>query len=188
MMRLKKINAVLALLSVLTLLIHMGYNIFSYITLYYNPVLSRLTALPFMTVVCLHAVCGMCSVFLLGDGTSVNIYPKQNKGTVIQRVSAAFIFPLLIIHINTFSLLEKISSGGRPWQFILIAVIQVLFFSVLASHIAVSVSRAFVTLGLLSNMKKKKTMDTVVCILCAVLTVIAAASVIRGEIIMFFPG
>ena len=184
-MRLKKINAILSLLSVLLLTVHVGYNIFSYITFYYNPALKLLTAIPFMVVVCGHAICGMCSVFLASDGTDLTMYRKQNRGTVIQRVSAALIFPLLILHINAFNLLKTFSSNGQFLLFFLIMFLQVLFFAVIALHIATSFSKAFITLGLLSDMDKKKRIDLITRIVCAVGFVAAVYSVVRGESIMF---
>lgn len=35
-MKIKKINAVLALFSILAMILHIGYNSFSYLTMYYN--------------------------------------------------------------------------------------------------------------------------------------------------------
>ena len=112
-MRLKKFNAVLSLLAILTLLIHVGYSTFAYLTFYYNPTLKKLTSLPFIIIVCLHAICAMCAVFLHGDGTRLDVYRKQNAGTIIQRVSAALIFPLLFIHLKTFDYLQSNAESGR---------------------------------------------------------------------------
>ena len=44
-MKLKKINAALGLLSIVALLLHLGYTVFAYITFYYNPTLKLLTAM-----------------------------------------------------------------------------------------------------------------------------------------------
>ena len=105
-MKLKKANAVLALLAILIMLMHVGYSVFAYLTMYYNPFLSKLFAWSFMVIACLHAVCGMLAVFLQSDGTRLDQYPKKNLRTILQRVSAALIFPLLILHINTFALMK----------------------------------------------------------------------------------
>lgn len=184
-MRLKKINAILSLLSVLLLAVHVGYNIFSYITFYYNPTLKLFTAIPFMVVVCGHAVCGMCSVFLASDGTDLITYRKQNRGTVIQRVSASLIFPLLILHINAFNLLKTFSSNGQLLLFFLVVILQALFFAIIALHIATSFSKAFITLGLLSDMDKKKRIDLITRIVCVLSCAAAVYSVVQGEIFMF---
>ena len=53
-MTLKKVNAALSLLATLLLLVHVGYSCFEYLTFYYNPTLTKLLAVPFMVVVCLH--------------------------------------------------------------------------------------------------------------------------------------
>ena len=99
-MILKKTNAVLGLLSSIAVVVHMVYNCFSYFTFYYNPALKLATSVPLMVLVCAHAICGMCSVFLLGDGTRLDLYPQKNRKTIIQRISAALIFPLLIVHLD----------------------------------------------------------------------------------------
>ena len=84
-MKLKKWNAALGLLSILLLLIHVGYSVFAYLTLYYNPGLTKWMAVPFMVVSCLHAVLGMISVFTQADGTRMDLYPRQNLCTVLRR-------------------------------------------------------------------------------------------------------
>ena len=67
-MKLKRIDAVAGLLSVIALLVHIGYTAYAYLAFYYNPTLKLLTAVPFMVLACLHAVLGMSAVFLQGTG------------------------------------------------------------------------------------------------------------------------
>ena len=82
-MKLKKFNALIALLSSIALLIHIGYSSFAYLTMYYNPDMKNLTATPFIICTMIHAVCGMCIVFLQNDGTDLSVYKdKKGKGTV----------------------------------------------------------------------------------------------------------
>ena len=144
-MKLKRLNAALALLSIVAMILHIGYNIFSYLTMYYNPAMKLLTAMPFIVITCIHAVLGMCLVFLLGDGTRLDLYPAQNRQTVIQRISAALIFPLLIIHLKTFEFLKTFSAGNNWAAFVLVILIQILFYGVVISHAAVSFPKALVT-------------------------------------------
>ena len=184
-MILKKINAILSLLSVAALLLHVGYNSYSYLTLYYNVSLSRWTAVPFMVFVCLHAVLGMIIVFTQSDGTRMDIYKKHNKSTLIQRISAALIFPLLIIHMQTFDLLMEFSLTGNWFMFGLMLFLQAVFYAVVFLHVATSFTKAFITLGLLSDMNKKKKIDRVVYILCAVICVFAIIAVVKGQFGMF---
>lgn len=184
-MKLKKTNAAVSLLTSLALLIHVCYNIYSYLTLYYNPSLKKLTAIPFILFTCIHAICGMCSVFLLSDGTRLDIYQKQNRETVIQRVSAALIFPLLILHLRTFDLL-KTSAGDRVLPlYILVTLLQIIFYAVTSAHVAVSFSRALITLGILTDRSKQKKLDRIVRILCIVLFAAAVFAVVKGQLKMF---
>ena len=184
-MGLKKINAVTALLSVVTLALHVGYNTFAYLTFYYDPVMKVLTAIPFIVCVCIHAVLGMCSLFLLGDGTRTTDYSGINRRTVLQRVSAALIFPLLIIHLDTYDHLKQMAESGSYVLFWLIVVVQVLFYLVIAVHTATSFSNAFITLGWLGSMDTKKKIDRVICVLLALAFIFSTFAVVRTEIIMF---
>ena len=187
-MRLKKINAALGLLSIAAMLVHIGYTVFAYLTFYYNPALKLLTAIPFMVLVCLHAVCGMTSVFLQADGTRLDLYPGQNTKTILQRVSAALMFPLLILHINTFHLLQSSAEAGQWLWFTLLMISQPLFYGTVLTHIAVSLTRAFVTLGWLTSRDRQKVIDRVVYVLCAVAFVVSTFVVVRTELAMFLSG
>lgn len=187
-MRLKKINAALGLLSIAAMLVHIGYTVFAYLTFYYNPALKLLTAIPFMVLVCLHAVCGMTSVFLQADGTRLELYPGQNMRTVLQRVSAALMFPLLILHINTFRLLQSSAEAGQWLWFTLLMISQPLFYGTVLTHIAVSLTRAFITLGWLTSRDRQKAIDRVVYALCAVAFAVSSFVVLRTELAMFLSG
>ena len=187
-MRLKKINAALGLLSIAAMLLHIGYTVFAYLAFYYNPTLKLLTAIPFMVLACLHAVCGMLTLFLQSDGTRLDLYPRQNARTILQRVSAALMLPLLILHINTFGLLQSSAEAGQWIWFALLMLSQPLFYGVVQTHIAVSVTRGLITLGWLSATEKQKVIDRVVYILCALAFVVSTFVVVRTELAMFFYG
>ena len=186
-MRLKKFNAVIALLSSIALLVHIGYNSYAYLTMYYNPDMKTLTATPFIICTMIHAVCGMCIVFLQNDGTNLSIYKEQNKKTIIQRVSAALIFPLLIVHLKTFNLLSSLSSEGKWLPFVLIVVLQICFYADVIVHMALSFSKALITLGFIQNRDKLKILDKAVFILCVVVFLFASYAVVKGQLTMFLP-
>ena len=186
-MKLKKANAVLAILSEIALLIHIGYTVFAYLTFYYNPMLKTITALPFIILACLHAVCGMCAVFIMGDGTCLTAYPKQNRGILLQRVSAAFIFPLLLLHLRTYELLKTSAENANWMLFACMILVQTVFYGVTLLHIAASFSKAFITLGWLSDRTKQKRLDRIVWIVCSLIGIAASIVVIRTELIMFLP-
>lgn len=185
LLKLKKCNAVLGLLTILALFAHMAYNVFAYATMYYNPTLKTLTVAPIIVFMCLHAVTGMCSVFLLGDGTRVDPYLRQNRRTVAQRVSAALIFPLLIVHMNTFSLLQGSSAAGNWLVFGLLVFAQIAFYAAVCLHVATSFSRAFITLGLLSSRETQAKIDCVAGVVCACLFLVTTFVVTRGQLAMF---
>ena len=187
-MPLKKINAALGLLSIAAMLVHIGYTVFAYLAFYYNPTLKLLTAVPFMVLACLHAVCGMLTVFLQSDGTRLDMYPRQNARTILQRASAALMLPLLILHINTFTLLQSSAEAGQWIWFALLMLSQPLFYGTVLTHIAVSVTRGLITLGWLSSTEKQKVIDRVVYILCALAFVVSTFVVVRTELAMFLYG
>ena len=184
-MLLKKTNAALGLLSILLMLSHIGYSVFAYLTMYYNPFLKNIFAYPFMIAVCLHAVLGMLSVSMQPEGSRLDLYPKLNARTVLQRVSAALIFPLLILHINTFSLMRASAEGGHKVFIMLLILGELLFFAAVITHISVSLTKALITLGLLSSSKTAKAIDTVLYILGAAVFLVSAFAVVRGQAMMF---
>ena len=185
-MKLKKLNAALGLLSVLFMLAHIGYSIYAYLTFYYNPLLNQITAIPFMVLSCLHAVCGMLVVFTQADGTRMDLYPKMNLRTILQRVSAALILPLLILHINTFSLMKASAEKGQIVFIILLMIAELLFFAAVLIHVAVSLTRGLITLGLLSDIRIQKNLDRVIYAVCAVLYAASVFGVLKGQAAMFF--
>lgn len=185
LMVIRKISAALGLFSIAAIMIHIGYTVFAYLTFYYNPTLKVLTAVPFMVAACLHAVCGMVAVFLQSDGTRLDLYPKQNVRTVVQRVTAALIFPLLILHINTYSMLRASAEAGQWFYFALLMLSQPVFYAVTLAHIATSLTRGMITLGWLSDREKQKKIDRAVYIICAVLFAVALWAVVKGQLAMF---
>ena len=186
-LRLKKCNALLGLLTILALFVHMAYNVFAYLAFYYNPAVTTLTAVPILVFLCLHAITGMCSVFLLGDGTRVSPYERQNRRTVVQRVSAAPIFPLLIVHLNAFGLLKGSAENGSWILYALVSVAQLAFYAAVLLHVATSLSRGFITLGLLSSRETQAKIDRFVAVLCVLLFLVASFVVTKGQLSMFLP-
>lgn len=185
MMKLKKCNAVLSLLTVLAMFLHVGYSAYTYLTFYYDPALTVAFAVPFAVLTCLHAVLGMCSVFFLSDGTRMSLYGKQNIRTIVQRLTAALIFPLLLLHIKTFDLLNTAASSGQYALFALLILAQVVFYLSVFAHASVSFSRALITLGWLSSKKAQRITDRVMGVLCTVLFFVTCYAVIKGQIVMF---
>lgn len=184
-MKLKKINAVLSLLTTLALLVHVGCIVICYLAFIYNPTLIKMTARPFMLLTCLHAIIGLAMLLFASDGAWLDSYPKQNAATILQRVSAILLIPLTVLHVKLFKLLTACAEGGQWTGFTLLMLTQPIFYGTVFTHVAVSITRALVTLGLLSSMEKKKKIDRVIYIVCAVLFLLTLWAVFQTELAMF---
>ena len=184
-MKLKKINAALGLLSIAAILLHLGYTIYAFLAFYYNPALKLWTAIPFIVLACLHAICAMAALFLQTDGMSLPLYSKQNRGTVLQRLSAALILPLLILHLNTFDLLRAGAAAGKWLCFALLMLSQPLFYADVLAHASLSLSRCLISLGWLSSREGRKRLDRIAVAAGAVLFAITVFAVVKGQLAMF---
>lgn len=171
-MTVKKWNARLSLLTFALLLIHEGYQLYAYITFYYNPTLSTVSGYALAGCFVLHGILSVICVFAMHDSKTI-AYKKLNIKTVIQRISAALIILILPLHIFSFSLLQS-SAGGVGY--LLTEAVQIIYYAALSCHIALSFSNAFITLGWLADIKKKRIIDVVVQIFCTLLFI--AVSVI----------
>ena len=171
-MKIKKLNANLSLLTLVLLLIHEGYQLCAYITFYYNPILTKASGYAVACCLILHAILSVICVFALHDSKTI-AYKKLNIRTVFQRVSAFMLILLLPVHIISFPLLQN-SVGSAGYFFVEAA--QIIYYAALSCHIALSFGNALITLGRLSDMKKKRVLDIIVFIICALLFI--AVSVI----------
>lgn len=184
-MKMKKINGALGLLSIVFMFLHIGYTVYAYLSFYYNPFLKMVFAIPFMVVVCLHAVLGMITVFTRADGTRMDLYAKQNYRTILQRVSASLIFPLLILHINTFTLMKSCAEKGQTVFIFLLMAAELLFFATVITHVSVSLTNGLVTLGILESREVQKKLDRIIYVIGAVVFAVAVYAVLKVQIAMF---
>ena len=173
-MKLKKANAILGLLAIFILLAHTGYQVIAYILFIYDPLATKLLGWAAAAVVSLHAVLGMSMLMFVHDGGDVKAYPALNRRTILQRASAIGIMVMLVLHIKAYDIL----TSGTP-GLVAAEVIQLLFFSCVFTHIGTSFSNAFVTLGLLDDIDRKKKLDRVAYVICAVFW--AAAVLVVGK-------
>ena len=187
-MKLKKANAIAGLLSALFLLAHIGYNVFCYLTFFYDPMLKVVFSLPCIVLVCVHAVLGMLTLFLSSDGTRLDDYPKQNRRIIIKRVSAALIFPLLIVHVSSFGFMQQNAQAGNTLPIVLLIMVEVLFFAVVLTHIATSLTAGLITLGLLESREVQVRMDRVIYVIGALVFAVSSYSVASGHVAMFLLG
>ena len=182
-MRAKRANAVVALLMIAALLIHLAYEVWSYMTFYYNPLVTKLIAYSFVVLVVVHILLSVSIVFGQHDSHTLRSYPKQNARTIVQRGSAVMILLLLPWHIKTGDWIVT-HTGGTSFFHILL-VLQVLFWVMVLLHISTSFSRALITLGWLESRKTQRIIDVIVCAVCAAGMVLAAVVVIRTQFMLF---
>ena len=177
-MWLRKTNAVLSLVSTILILVHAIF--LSVWMLSRCSIAKAETPLPWVLVfvMVLHAIISIILGILGHKNTEkrkCKTYPKQNVQTIVQRISGILILVLLVLHI------AGASNYYQPK--ILHAILHPLFFIIVLAHVAVSTSKAFITLGI-GNAKSIKIIDIVIKIICT-LTIIAC---IVGFYLCFFVG
>ncbi len=177
----KKANAILSLLTLCLLVVHAGYQTVSYLLFFYNPVATAVTGMSLEAAFVLHAILSAISVFGAHDSKTIS-YKKLNIGTVLQRITAVLMIVLLPPHIAFSVLLNK---GVVPKQtFYIIIAVQILFYGAICTHVAVSFSKALISLGWLVDDDKRKKIDRTVAVICAVLFVIIAVIISWTQLIL----
>lgn len=166
-MLLRKINAVLSLISTLLLLNHAVY-----IALYIfsngrilNPLHSAVWGL--VGVMALHAFISIdlaISAHMEAGKQKGKSYPKKNISTVLQRISGMLLIPLVALHIAG-------ATGAMTPPKLVHSILPPLFFFVALAHTALSASKALVTLGI-GSARFVRVADIVIKVFCA-LTLIA---------------
>ena len=167
-MILRKINAILSLITTILLLGH-AISIASWM-------LSRGKIIPFgghalprilMVAFVAHALVSIIIMILAHKREKKNkgkSYPKLNAPTMIQRISGVLLILFTFLHV----------AGAKgiitPPPFIH-AVIPTVFFIMVMAHISISASKAFITLGI-GNAKFIKRVDIGIKVICGI-TVIA---------------
>ena len=182
----KKINAVLGLVLTTVFLIHIIYEIFAFLTFYYNPATTKAIAYSTMCIAILHILFSAFIIFISHDKGMGMKYLRLNIRTLLQRISAIAIAVIMVLHINTFSILKE-SSAKNMFLFAAVIILQVLFYAVVLFHISVSLSNALITLGILSSDRFRKRLDVIVSTVCILLFIAASVIVVRTQLIMFSP-
>ena len=161
-MILRKINAGL---SLVTTVLFLNHAISLSIWMLYRCSIKKSAAnmpIALMVVTTLHAVLSILLVILGRKGAEkrkCKSYPKMNSSNIMQRVTGIGMLLLLGLHIA--------GAANHFQPKILHTIMHPLFFGVCSMHIAVSVSKAMITLGI-GNAKTVKIVDIIMKILCAV--------------------
>lgn len=171
----KKTNAILSILSLALLSVHALYELSAYVLFYYNPFISGLTGWLAGGAIAMHAVLSAINLFKHSDSKTV-LYKRLNLGTVVQRATAVIMVLLFPFHINTYDFLKINSHGAAFW---LAESVYILFYSALFTHIAVSFSKALISLGKLQDDNKRRSINkavSLICVLAAIITIIITIS------------
>lgn len=167
-MLLRKINAIISLLTALFLLDH---AIFTSVWMLSNGSIEQSAPIvPWILVILVaaHAFISLCFAFSghsKGENRKVKSYPKMNGATIFQRVSGILLIVFIALHVAG-------ASGALQMPHIVHAILSPLFFSIALAHTAISTDKAFITLGI-GNASAIKVVSIVVKLICAA-TLIAA--------------
>ena len=161
-MKLRKFNAVLSLISTVLLLGHAISLAIWMLSRGATPIAPRFIPWALTAVTALHALC--CIVLMIRAHKDVpkhksKSYPKLNAATILQRISGVLLILFTWLHVaGTVGIMQ-------PPQ-IVHAIVPPLFFLVALLHVAVSASKALITLGI-GNARSVRVADVAVKVICA---------------------
>ena len=162
-MKLRKVNAVFSLISTILLLIHaislavwmLSRGIISKAP---NSIPHALTM--FFLIHAIISIILMAATHKGSKGHRGRQYLKLNAPTMVQRISGVLMIIFTWLHIAG-------ALGFMTPPPVVHAIVPPLFFSLVLAHIAVSTSKAFITLGIGSAAFVKRA-DLVIKVICAV--------------------
>lgn len=161
-MLLRKINAIISLLTTLFLLDH---AIFSSVWMLSRGKVEQSAPFAPWILVGLVAAHAFISIYFAVeanmDGTKVKgkNYPKLNRVTIFQRASGIMLIVFTALHVAGV-------SGAMHTPHIVHTIVPPLFFAVALAHAAVSTDKAFITLGI-GNARVIKVISVVIKLICA---------------------
>ena len=178
-MKLKKFNAVIGLLIVLSLCGHAGTMGYSIWTGWYSYVICKMLARMTVSLVAVHVIVTLVEFFFFHDGSDFT-YQKYNRSTILQRVSALAMLVLIHIHTKAYA---HMATGAvlTTEQAIFFCVEEIVFFACVLTHVAVSVSKGVITLGLVSSSKAVSVIDKICYVVCACVML-----AVTGGVLNFF--
>ena len=166
-MKLRKTNAVFSLISTALLFSHaisLGVWMLSQGSM---PKASSTIAILLTIFFIIHAIISiilMATSHKSNRGNKGKNYPKLNVATIVQRISGALMIIFTVIHILGVS---GILHSPRA----VFLIDTPLFFLLVLAHIAVSTSKAFITLGI-GNARFVKRADIVIKVICAITLIV----------------
>ena len=167
-MILKKINAILSLVTTILLLTH-AISVALWMLSQGSIVIHERFSVSFILIitVVLHALVSIALMILAHAGEKRQkgrAYPRMNLPTIVQRISGVLLILFTWLHIAG-------AMGFMTPPQVVHAIVPPLFFIIVMAHIAVSTSKAFITLGV-GNAKFIKGVDISTKAIC-VITLVA---------------
>ena len=169
-MLLRKINAIISLLTTLFLLDH---AIFASVRILSKGKIEQSAPIaPWILAGLMAAHAFICIYFAFeanmeggkGKGKS---YPKMNLTTVFQRVSGILLIVFTLLHIAG-------ASGAMHTPHIVHTFVSPIFFTVALAHTAVSTEKALITLGI-GTAKVVKAVGIIMKLICAASLIVAVS-------------
>ena len=157
-MLLKKINAVIGLIATVLIFDHAIFNAVWMLSKGSIPKTSFMAwvLVGFMAV---HAILSIeTSTRQVVANTDAASYPKKNVMTIVQRVSGMLLIVFTALHIAS-------TAGPLNPPKAIHMIMPVLFYTVTLMHVAISASKALVTLGV-GNAKAIKIIDVIIKAAC----------------------
>lgn len=175
-MKLKKINAVLGLLTTLSLFAHAGIMSISLHTGWYQYTLCKGFARLTLSLMILHIVCSLAILFFYHDGSEAVLYKKANVRLILQRASALCLMIFLHVHRKAYGHMatgETLSTGMA----VFFMISEIIYICLVMIHISMSFSKAFITLGIVSSTNQVAVIDRIIWGVCIVLLLVAGIGV-----------
>lgn len=171
-MKMKKINSVITLALILSLLGHIGVMTYSLWTGWYVYSICKFFPRAALALLLVHILLSIIIFFFAHDGSDLK-YARLNIGTILQRATAIIMMIFIHFHMKAYAHVvtgQVLSCGMTAFRMIT----EFLFFAAALAHIAVSTGKAFITLGLARSEKAIQTINKVSYSICTILLLASA--------------
>lgn len=178
----KKLNALCAWLSIAALLGHLGTMTYSLLTGWYDFALCKNLAYATAISVGAHVLVTLVIFFFLHDGTAPTRYLKHNMQTILQRASGLAMLLLLHAHVKSFGFIV----AGEPLDFLTkagLVATEALFFGAIFTHVATSLPKSLITLGLMRSDRAESRVRRVAGVVGMALFLLTCVALVRFVIL-----
>jgi len=174
----KKLNAIVSWILSLVLVCHLLYTSGVFIFGFFNFTLNKVLSLAVMILLGVHVFLCLIILFILHDGTRLEGYKGKNKQTIAQRGTAIIIMGMVHLHVQAFNFIsmgEVLSTGQK----IFIILTEAIYFGAILTHLGVSLSKSFISLGLIRTDNAQKKFDKIMGVISNILKVVTIFAVAK---------